>query len=215
MQKKNENKQSSEKYLRIVIVFLESVGFVILLYLLVLPIYPKIIYKLFYQKNIKVEEAQNVEVAKKELQDLRNSFPESDYSVSKNRLIISKIGVNAPIIESKSEQYGLSKGSWRVPESSTPDRGGNTVLTGHRFKYLPPNNLTFYLFNELAKGDLVSLIWDNKDYIYRIRETKIVAATELSIMNRSDDSILTMFTCDPIYSTKNRLVVIADLLEQR
>ena len=59
-------------------------------------------------------------------------FPEADYAVSGNRVIITKIGVNAPIVESKSAEYGLSKGSWRIPESSTPDKGGNTVITGHR-----------------------------------------------------------------------------------
>jgi len=132
-----------------------------------------------------------------------------------NRIIIPKIGVNAPIIETADEQYGLDRGAWRVPNSSTPNRGGNMVITGHRFKYLPPNNLTFYLFYKLKIGDIASVIWQEKTYYYRIKEIKIVSNTETSILSPAEESILTIFTCDPIYSTKNRLVVISELIEDK
>ncbi len=206
-------KISSQKILKYLIILLETVGFLILAYLLLFPFYPALVYKFSYSERGVVAEQESIEIIKKETKEFRNDFPASEYSISPNRLIISKIGVNAPIVESTSEQYGLSKGSWRVPESSTPDKGGNTVLTGHRFKYFPPNNLTFYLFDKLAIGDLVSIIWKDKDYLYKVKETKIVPATEVSIMNPSDKPIITMFTCDPIYSTKNRLVVIAELIK--
>jgi sortase A len=97
-----------------------------------------------------------------------------------------------------------------LPDSSTPDQGGNTVITGHRFKYLPPNNLTFYLFDKLAAGDIISVIWHEQEYYYRIKETKIVDKTETSILNQTREPILTLFTCHPIYSEENRLVVIAE-----
>ncbi len=129
-----------------------------------------------------------------------------------DRLIIPKIGVNIPIVESVNEEYGLNRGSWRIPDSSTPDKGGNTVLTGHRFKYLPPSNLTFYLFHKLEKGDIASVLWKGKTYYYRVKETKIVPANDISILDKTDGSILTMFTCDPIYSTKNRLAIISELI---
>lgn len=202
-----------QRIIKYSLIFLETIGFLILAYLLLFPFYPALVYSLSHSKDVPVDENTKIELIKKETKEFHNTLPEAKYSVSPNRLIISKIGVNAPIVESSNAKYGLSKGSWRVPESSTPDKGGNTVLTGHRFKYLPPNNLTFYLFDKLKVGDLVSVIWQEKDYLYKIREIKVVPATEVSIMDPSEDSIITMFTCDPIYSTKNRLVVIAELID--
>lgn len=138
--------------------------------------------------------------------------PASQTGGGVNRLIIPKIGVNAPIIESADENYGLDRGVWRLPKSSTPEEQGNMIITGHRFKYLPPSNLTFYLFHKLEKGDIASVIWEGKIYYYRIKEIKIVNADDVSILKQSDKPILTMYTCDPIYSTKNRLTVIGELI---
>lgn len=132
-----------------------------------------------------------------------------------NKLIIPKIKVNIPIIESDNEEYGLNHGAWRLPNSSTPKESGNMVITGHRFKYLPPSNLTFYLFNKLEKGDIASIIWNNQIYYYKINEVKVVSADDTSILKQSKKPILTMYTCDPIYSTKNRLVVIGEIFENK
>ncbi len=139
--------------------------------------------------------------------------PQKKYNTSTNRIVIAKIGVNAPIIESTNGDSALSQGAWRIPESSTPDKIGNTVITGHRFKYLPASNLTFYLFHKLEKGDIVSIIWQKKNYYYKINEIKIVNPKDLSILEKTEKSILTLFTCNPIYSQKNRLVVIGELIE--
>jgi hypothetical protein len=54
-----------------------------------------------------------------------------------NRLIISEIGVNAPILEGESAGI-LDQGIWRRPNTSTPDKGGNTVLVGQQlFIFFP------------------------------------------------------------------------------
>jgi len=199
-------------FLKISSVILQFSASAIFLYLLVLPFLPKIKYEVFYDNREITSAAKDETRIEEVTEKIFNSLPESEYSVSKNRLIITKIGVNAPIVESDNEQYGLSRGAWHMPDSSTPDTGGNTVITGHRFRYLPPNNVTFYLFDKLEAGDLVSVIWEEKNYIYKIRETKIVPNTEISILEKTNEPILTMFTCHPIYSTKQRLVIIADLI---
>jgi sortase A len=103
----------------------------------------------------------------------------------------------------------LNRGAWRLPDSSTPDIGGNTVITGHRFKYLPPNNLTFYLLDKLAVGDKIDIKWKGKILKYEVYLTKVVPAEDTTVIAPTDEPILTVFTCDPIFSTKNRLVVLA------
>jgi LPXTG-site transpeptidase (sortase) family protein len=205
---------SKDKIIKMLLILIEITAVLILFYLILFPFYPELKYRFFYDKNNKESINLDEKISTSTLKEAyKSNFPESDFSISPNRIIIKKIGVNAPIIESHNSDYGLSRGAWHVPESSTPEKGSNTVITGHRFKYLPPNNLTFYLFHKLEVNDEVYIIWNKKDYFYKIREIKIVPDTELSILNSSEKSILTMFTCDPIYSTENRLVVIADLID--
>lgn len=207
------DKIKNKKVIKAAVIFLEVLAVFLIIYLFVLPFYPRLKYQFGHRRATTGEAAQSVLIAKEQVAQFRGGLPEAEYAVSKNRLIIAKIGVNAPIVEAADEKSGLNKGAWRLPETSTPDRGGNTVITGHRFKYLPPNNLTFFLFDKLTAGDIVSVIWDEEEYYYRIRETRIVPGTELSILNPSSEPILTLFTCHPIYSTERRLVVVADMIE--
>lgn len=205
--------RKSNYYLTMTIYGLEIIAVALVLYLLLLPVYPAVKYKAKFGFPDSREAARDVELVKEQTAEFKSSFPASEYAISPNRVIIPKIGVNAPIVVTDNSEWGLSQGAWLVPNTSTPNKGGNTVITGHRFKYLPPNNLTFYLFHKLEVGDLVSVIWDKDDYLYKIRETKIVPKTELSVLDNTEKPILTMFTCHPIYSTEERIVIIADLTE--
>lgn len=217
---KNFNKKS---LLKALVFLLGLLAVAILLYLVFAPVFPEIKYSLTKSKI----DSSNLEEVEKEtnriIEELESKsektdaeprkFPESDYSISQNRLIITKIGVNAPIIQTDNEDYGLDGGVWLMPNGVTPDRVGNTIITGHRFKYLPPNNVTFYLFHKLKVGDITSVIWNKKTYYFKIKEIKIVDKTDLSVYNPSDKPILTLFTCHPIYSSEQRLVVVAELIK--
>lgn len=193
---------------------MEALAICLLLYLVGLPFYPVLKYRLSgLGEPGPAAQAQDIAAVQAETRQIVNSLPAAAYDVSPNRIIIPKIGVNAPIVESRNAEYGLSLGAWHVPESSTPDKGGNTVITGHRFKYLPPSNLTFYLFHKLEIGDIASVIWEEQEYYYQIKNIRIVEATEVSIMDQTSAPTLTMFTCHPIYSTDKRLVIIAEKID--
>jgi LPXTG-site transpeptidase (sortase) family protein len=198
-----------KNFLKALVLTLKLLAIAILFYLLFLPLYPEIKYRLISQS---LEDSNNNHLLKN---NLSGQLPESDYAVSEDRLIISKIGINAPIVETNNEKYGLSLGAWLVPEGSTPTAGGNTIITGHRFRYLPPSNLTFYLFHKLELGDTFYVIWRGDYYFYQIKEIKIVDPWDSSVYNQSSDPILTLYTCHPIYSTEKRLVVISDLMEKK
>ena len=209
----------NRKQRKALIFILGLLSFSVLFYILIMPFYPE----LKYRVSIKTEVDQKAETEKiieefkeKNKIDIDSSpgFPSSKYKVSQDRLIISKIGVNAPIVQTDNQDYGLSLGAWLMPAGVSPGEQGNTIITGHRFKYLPPNNLTFYLFHKLEIGDLVYIIWKDEEIYYEISEIKIVEDTDLSVMNQTEDETLTMFTCTPIYSTKQRLVVTAKPIEK-
>lgn len=129
-----------------------------------------------------------------------------------NRLVIPKIGVNLPIVEGQESDSALWKGAWRVTNSSTPNKGGNTVLSAHRFRYRPPSNLTLYLLDKVKTGDIMIVYWEGKEYDYRISETKIVPRENTDIAEPTLADQLTVFTCHPLFSTKERLVVVGDLI---
>lgn len=135
----------------------------------------------------------------------------SGSSVSRpNHLIVPSMLLDQPVVEGTNMYQALDHGIWRWPNGSTPDKGGNTVLVGHRFTYTQPKGV-FYFLNKIAVGDRIGIVWSNKTYSYKVREVKVVAPTETSILNRTDAATLTLYTCTPLWSPKQRLVIRAEL----
>jgi sortase A len=131
---------------------------------------------------------------------------------SDNRIIIPKIALDQHIYTGKS-QYLVNKGPWARPNTSTPSRGSNTVIAGHRFTYSGP--ATFYSLDKIMAGDIVVLYWQGKEYDYKVAKTEIVPATAIEIERPTKDSQLTIYTCTPLWSAKDRLVVIAKPIGQK
>ena len=129
----------------------------------------------------------------------------------KNRLSIPNLKINMPLFKSTSAGV-LAKGGWIFPNTSTPDLGGNTVIFGHRFRYLPPISNTFFHLDEIKTGDEFTIAWNGIIYRYKVSEIKIIEPTDFSVLSPSDKPIVTLITCAPLFSTKQRLVVIADLI---
>ena len=138
--------------------------------------------------------------------------PPEEVKSKDNRLIIKKIGVNGLINEGGEEALAL--GVWHLPRTSTPDKGGNTVLSAHRWKYKPPDPRTFYNLDKLEIGDEVQVVWQGKMYIYKVRDIFEVTPEKVEILAPSDKPELTLFTCTPLYSTARRLIIKADLVKE-
>ena len=128
-----------------------------------------------------------------------------------NYLVIPKIGVHVEIVEGE-DASSLAQGAWRLPGTSTPDRGGNTVVAAHRFRYAPPYEATFYYLDKLETGDEFSVFWEGKEYRYQVVDSHIVAPTNLDILNDTPTSTFTMVTCSPLFSTSERLIVSGELI---
>lgn len=125
-------------------------------------------------------------------------------------MVIPKIGVDTPITEGIGPE-ALSKGVWRRPQSSTPDAGGNTVITGHRFLYASGPK-TFYHLDKMSLGDRFFIFWDGKEYDYEVEEIFTVTPDRVDIEDNTDRSIVTLYTCTPLWSATHRLVVRAKLI---
>ena len=125
-------------------------------------------------------------------------------------ITIDKIGVVMPIVEGKNET-ALLKGAWRSPYGSTPDKGGNTVLFGHRWYHKPPHPETFYNLDKLVIGDTFVFDWEGKIHTYKVVETKIVNPEDVFVLAPTARPSVTLITCTPLFTTKQRLVVRGEL----
>ncbi|MFH1366443.1 MAG: class D sortase [Patescibacteria group bacterium] len=205
-----DNKEKSTgvklKVLKIAIIVIILVGFGILAY----PWLPALKYKIsqpeaFYPYETKLLNS-NLNLGKlPEVKDVKR-IP------SDNRLVIPKIGVDVSIVEGKNEEASLLKGAWHIPGTQDPAKGGNMVISGHRFRYRPPNNTTFYLLDKLAVGDPFIVYWQGKEYDYQVSQTKIVEPNAIEILDNTDSPQVTLYTCTPLFTTKQRLVVIGELI---
>lgn len=123
-----------------------------------------------------------------------------------NRVIIPKIGVDTTILEGPSLSIlNKKEGVWHQRGRIA---GDNFVISGHRFKYLPPNTSTFYNLGEVVAGDLVYIDWYGKRLSYTVVETKRIHQDQNEILEPSKDSKLTIYTCYDKKQTE-RIVVIA------
>ena len=192
-------------------------------YILVFPFWPAIQYNFWHKDGPQAPVAESQLLNSATIREgvsnpaatssLSEKLPMAEAAEPGNRLIIPKIGVDIPIVDSANADWALSRGAWRMPETSTPDKGSNTAIAGHRFKYLPPNNLTFYLLDKLAKGDILTVFWSQKEYDYIVVGSKIVSPDTVSVLDPTPKPTVTLITCDPIWTQKNRLVVTAELIE--
>lgn len=119
---------------------------------------------------------------------------------------IPKIEVNAVVVEGV-EIADLKKGPGHYPESALPGQLGNMVISGHRTTYGAP----FYRLDELKVGDEIIVFDASGPYKYKVTESKVVAPTEIGVIAPSDDARLTLTTCHPRFSARQRLVVVAAL----
>jgi LPXTG-site transpeptidase (sortase) family protein len=127
-----------------------------------------------------------------------------------NRLIIPSMVLDQPVVEGTNMYRALDQGVWRWPGGSTPDKGGNTVMLAHRFTYTLPKGV-FYFLDKVKVGDDIGVTWNNKKYLYTVKQTKVVNPTQTEILNATTTPTLTLYTCTPLWLPKNRLVVVAEL----
>lgn len=127
----------------------------------------------------------------------------------KNRLFIEKLGIDEVIQEGNSDL--LRNGILRRQNSSTPDVGSNTVIIGHRFAYGAPGGGIFYHLDKISVGDQLVLHWQGIRYDYVVDRVFVVHPNQVEIEAPTEQSILTLYTCTPLWSAKDRLIVQAKL----
>ena len=120
------------------------------------------------------------------------------------------MGVDADIFDGP-DQKTLMKGLWHIPGSAVPGTNGNIVISAHRWLYKPPNPKTFFLIDKMQVGDPIYYDYGPSRYEYKVTKTFIVNPEDVSIL-KQDENKLTLFTCTPLYTTKQRQIIVATLV---
>lgn len=168
------------------------------LYIIAAPFLP--------QLSFWVQEESPVKAFTSKSEDVQS---EAQAQATSNRLFIPRLGLSEIIQEGGVEK--LKNGVVRRSHTSTPKNGSNTVLVGHRFMYDVRG--VFYHLDKVEKGSEIIVHWDGKSYSYKVNDVFVVAADQVSIEAETNESVLTIYTCTPLWTAKDRLVVRAELME--
>lgn len=106
----------------------------------------------------------------------------------------------------------LARGPGRYPRSAPPGGLGNLAIAGHRTMHGAP----FDGLDELHVGDVIHVIdAAGVEWAYRFRESRIVDPTDVWVVGVDPldigEATLTLTTCHPRRSARQRLVVFAVL----
>ena len=119
---------------------------------------------------------------------------------------IPKIGVEKAVVEGVGVA-DLKKGPGHYPGTPMPGQKGNASIAGHRTTYGAP----FYRLDEMAAGDPILVTTREGDFRYEVTELKVVTPRQTEVLAETADSRLTLTTCNPRFSAKERLIVVASL----
>ncbi len=134
-------------------------------------------------------------------------------------LTIAKLNLDAPLVfPTKNTEAEINKaldqGVIVYPGSSLPPDFGNLFLTGHSSVYFwdkTPYGKVFARLNELKVGDKISVNLGGFSYVYTVSAKQIVNPDEVKMVNPGNSHTLTLMTCWPLGTDKQRLLIDAKL----
>ena len=119
---------------------------------------------------------------------------------------IPRIGLDKAVVEGVVVD-DLRKGPGHYPSTPLPGQAGNAAIAGHRTTYGAP----FGDLGELAEGDEVLVTTRAGEFRYLVDRVRVVSPGQVEVLAPTSEARLTLTTCHPKYSARQRLVVSAVL----
>ena len=132
-----------------------------------------------------------------------------------NRLRIRSLNIQQPVLQLDSITPLLNE-SWILPDNSTPDKPGNTVIVGHSYGIRGGKQFknTFFDLANVKTGEKIEVDWKGKTYVYEVFDNQQFAPNNVWLEDDTVESVLTIYSCGR-YTTAHRQVVRAYLKEVR
>ncbi|MEZ5297116.1 MAG: sortase [Ilumatobacteraceae bacterium] len=108
----------------------------------------------------------------------------------------------------------LKKGPGHYPDTPLPGQLGNASIAGHRTTYGAP----FFDVDQLQPGDeiVVTMITGDR-FVYSVTGSQVVTAADSWVIGTRDPNVaeLTLTTCHPKYTARDRLVIHSVLVPEK
>ncbi len=146
----------------------------------------------------------------------------SSAAVLPTRVVIAKIGVNAPVSNPATSDIAtlnaaLLSGAVRYPGSGTLDQDANMFIFAHSSGLPIVHNQAFKSFNrlgELQLGDEIDVYSADAIYRYAVTSMRLADQNEVLVQFQTGAKKLTLSTCDNFAAKSARYVVEADFVEK-
>ena len=123
------------------------------------------------------------------------------------RIELPRLGVSA-IAREGADAVTLRRSVGHVPETALPGEPGNAALAGHRDTF-------FRGLKDVREGDHVVVTTLAGRHQYIVREMRVVEPSDVSVLDPTDEAMLTLVTCYPfnyVGAAPQRFVVRAALV---
>ena len=123
-------------------------------------------------------------------------------------LRIDSAEIEVPVFASTGKQ-ALSKGAGHVEGTARPGDNGNIAIAGHRDTF-------FRGLKDLEVGADIEMATPEGSRVFRVAELRIVDPLDVSVLDPTEDTVLTLITCYPFYyvgPAPDRFIVRAELLQ--
>lgn len=121
---------------------------------------------------------------------------------------VPQLGLEAVVFEGVTTDT-LSKGPGHMPGTPVPGQPGNAVISGHRTTHGRP----FYDLDLLNPGDRIEVETAIGSHVYEVRDSFVVEPTDVWVVDDRPGAWLTLTTCNPKFSARERLIITAELVE--
>lgn len=125
--------------------------------------------------------------------------PSSAAGNQPDRLVIPRLHLNDAIGTS------VDAGPALYPGSGKPGEPYTIAIAGHRTTHTRP----FWSLDLLKRGDRISIVRGGVRFAYVVTASLVVDPTDWSVMRELGYERLVLTTCNPRFSARERLVVIA------
>lgn len=123
-------------------------------------------------------------------------------------LVIPRMALKAVVVEGANFR-DLIKGPGHLKGTALPGEKGNCVISGHRTMYGAP----FGDLDKMTPGADILIYTNDHIFHYVVSDKKIVSPGDLSVIDKTEESRLTLTTCNPKFSDRQRLIIVARLEE--
>ncbi len=132
------------------------------------------------------------------------------------QLVIPKMGLTATVVSGVSSE-SLRRGPGHFPDTPMPGMPGNSAIAGHRTTWGAP----FGSIEKLEPGDEIKIQTIQGSFTYVVLEQNggrgnfIVSPNEFDVLDQNFNSSpnrLTLVSCHPKLTARNRIIVVAELI---